>query len=406
MNYFHSSGTALAVLLILSCSGTICLRPVAASNERSLELASEQQLSEDVANAGFQQIGDRDGNSGGGNANGGGGVFIKILDENDNELFSGAPVEVSEGEEEDLMSTAAVDTEGRQLQNDCGMKLTAKCYWYDRYPDVKCHDFIGQCGNRPNLELQITYIYRFQNAGNQDITITGVNTNSRKSQSHMDRFSDQWWFPRFKPSQSSVVGENFEAFRVCDANALDASITVTANMNGQQCRATARYEVWEAKAEADATRTPRPTRAPVPQPTRAPTLNPTPAPTPAPTPKPNPIMELSSTFIKKKQKNKSCAWLAQKDPKTVNKICRTRILEPTAKGSCPWTCNFRCAQNDPAKPPHQACIYESINRFLHRRESVKTCEWLSQEPMEDKNQLCKAKARNVCPAVCNGFFNQ
>ena len=403
MNYFNT-GTALAVLLILSCSSTICLRPVAASNERSLELASEQQLSEDVATAGFQRIGDRSGNNNGGNS--GGGVFIKILDENDNELFSGAPVEVSEGEEEDLMSTAAVDSEGRQLQNDCGMKLTAKCYWYDRYPDVKCHDFIGQCGNRPNLELQITYIYRFQNAGNQDITITGVNTNSRKSQSHMDRFSDQWWFPRFKPSQSSVVGENFEAFRVCDAGALDSSITVTATMNGQQCRATARYEVWEALAEADRTRTPRPTRAPVPQPTRAPTPNPTPAPTPAPTPKPNPSMELGQTFIKKKQKNKSCSWLALKDPKTVKKICRTRILEPTAKGSCPWTCNFRCAQNDPANPPHQACIYESINRFLHRRESVKTCEWLAQEPMEDKSKLCKVKARNTCPAVCSGFFNQ
>jgi phage-related protein len=400
MTYFNKSGTtALAVVLLLFCSSTICFRPVAASNERSLELAAEQQLSEDVANAGFQQIGIGGAVSGN---NEGGGVFIKILDENDNELFSGAPVE---GEEENLMATA-VDSEGRQLQDDCGMKLTAKCYWYDRYPDVKCHDFIGQCGNRPDLKLQITYIYRFQNAGNQDITITGVNTSSRKSQSHMSRFADQWWFPRFKPSQSSVVGENFEAFRVCDAGALDASITVTATMNGRQCRATARYEVWGALAEADRTRTPRPTVPPRPRPTQAPTPNPTPAPTPAPTPKPNPSNEMSRTFIKKKQKVKSCSWLALKDPKTVKKICRTRILEPTAKGNCPWTCNFRCAQNDPANPPHQACIYESINRFLHRRESIKTCQWLAQEPMEDKNKLCKAKARDQCPAVCSGFFNQ
>ena len=397
MTCFHSGLSKLAVLF-LSCS--ICLRPVSASNERSLEMAGEQQLSEDVSNAGFQAVG-RDGN--GSNA---GGVFIKILDENDNELFSGAPVDVSEAGQDDAAALAAVDSEGRQLQDDCGMKLTAKCYWYDRYPDVKCHDFIGQCGNRPNLELQITYIYRFQNAVDEEIIITGVNTDSRKSQSHMSRFEDQWWFPQFKPSQSSVVGENFELFRVCDSGALDASITVTATMGDRQCRASARYEVWDALAEADRTRTPRPTRAPVPPPSKSPTLNPTPFPTTSPTPKPNPIMELSRTFIKKKQKNKSCSWLALKDEKTINKICRTRVLEPTAKGSCPWTCNFRCIQGDNANPPHQACIYESINRFLHRREAIKTCDWLSQEPMEDKTQLCKAKARNQCPAVCSGFFNQ
>ena len=405
MTCFHSGLSKLAVLF-LSCS--ICLRPVSASNERSLEVAGEQQLSEDVSNAGFQAV-DRDGNGAGadaGSSSNAGGVFIKILDENDNELFSGAPVDVSEAEQDDAAALATVDSEGRQLQDDCGMKLTAKCYWYDRYPDVKCHDFIGQCGNRPNLELQITYIYRFQNAVDQDIIITGVNTDSRKSQSHMGRFQDQWWFPQFKPSQSSVVGENFELFRVCDPGALDASITVTATMGDRQCRATARYEVWDALAEADRTRTPRPTRAPVPPPSKSPTLNPTPFPTTSPTPKPNPIMELSRTFIKKKQKNKSCSWLALKDQKTINKICRTRVLEPTAKGSCPWTCNFRCVQNDDANPPHQACIYESINRFLHRREAVKTCDWLSQEPMEDKTQLCKAKARNQCPAVCSGFFNQ
>ena len=115
------------------------------------------------------------------------------------------------------------------------------------------------------------------------------------------------------------------------------------------------------------------------------------------------IDDMSKTFVKKKQKNKSCAWLAAKDPKTVKKICRTRTLEPKAEDSCPWTCNFRCNPNDPSNPPHLACTDESTNRFLHRKQRIKTCKWLSLKPDADRTKLCKAKAKKACPAVCDGF---
>lgn len=374
-------------LLLLA---VVCLfvKTTYATNDRSLQLASEQQLAVDVSNAGL-------GSADSTNNESEGGVFIKILDENDRELFNGAPVEVQNADE--------ASQHERELQDDCGMELTAKCYWYDRYPDVKCHDFIPECNNNPNLSLQITYIYKFKNAANSDITITGVNTDSRKSQSHMDRFEDQWWFPRFKPGQASVVGENFESFNVCGNGALDATITLTATMNGRQCRAQATYKVMEARAEAERTRTPAPTPAPTKKPSTDPTLRPTNFPTTSPTPRPNPMLEMSRTFTKKRQKNKSCEWLAAKAPATVKKICRTRVLEPKAKDACPWTCNQRCNPNDPASSPHQACTYESINRFLHRRPSFKTCQWLSLEPEADRNKLCRFKAKKTCPAVCGGF---
>jgi len=113
--------------------------------------------------------------------------------------------------------------------------------------------------------------------------------------------------------------------------------------------------------------------------------NPVPAPVPAPAPAPKP-----QEFTYKKEKLKTCEWLGGLPQDAIATICRTRTKAPAARSVCPRTCALTQISRSA----------EAQNKYLHRKKSKKTCDWLNKRG--DKAQVCSKNknARGNCPSVC------
>ena len=106
-------------------------------------------------------------------------------------------------------------------------------------------------------------------------------------------------------------------------------------------------------------------------------------PVPAPAPRP-------PEFTYKKEKFKTCEWLGQLPVESIAAICRTRTKAPSARAMCPRTCNLSQLSRSA----------ESQNKYLHRKKTKRTCDWLQRR--SDTATICSKNknARGNCASVC------
>ena len=117
-------------------------------------------------------------------------------------------------------------------------------------------------------------------------------------------------------------------------------------------------------------------------PTTQPSLQPIPAP-PVPAQKP-------PKFTYKKAKFQTCAWLGQLPAESVATICRTRTKSPSARTMCPQTCSLSQLNRSA----------EAENKYLHRKKTKKSCDWLRNR--SDRATICSKNknARWNCASEC------
>lgn len=96
-------------------------------------------------------------------------------------------------------------------------------------------------------------------------------------------------------------------------------------------------------------------------------------------------------FTYKKEKTRTCSWLASMPNFAIQKICTTRIKSPAARLSCPMTCAFSQLGRNA----------EASNEYLHRPKTKKKCRWLTKQP--DAKAICSRNknARGNCAAECS-----
>lgn len=95
-------------------------------------------------------------------------------------------------------------------------------------------------------------------------------------------------------------------------------------------------------------------------------------------------------FTYKSEKSKTCEWLGKNPDEAISIICKTRVKAPAARTACPQTCALSQVGR----------AAEAQNKYLHRKKTKKTCEWLGNRV--DRERICSKNrnARGNCPSMC------